>query len=450
MRLPNHEKCNVSIIGLGYVGLPLAIEFAKTNNEDFFINKTISRVVTGFDINKQRIKELKSGKDLTNEIDENLLKRLNNLKFSNDIYEIINSDVFIITLPTPIDKNKKPDLNFLIEGIKTISKVVNLRNKDLNRIKPFVVIIESTVYPGVTEEICIPLLEKETGLNLNSDFIFGYSPERINPGDKQHRLDNIIKVTSGSNEIALQWIDSFYKSIIKAGTIKAKNIKTAEAAKVIENIQRDLNIALMNELMIIFNKLNINIYDVLRCAETKWNFLPFKPGLVGGHCISIDPYYLTHKSEEVGYSPDIILAGRKINDSISFWFFQEIIKRLSINGFIIKDLEILIMGFTFKENCPDCRNTKILDLYNHILSYGANPCIYEPNINIEEMKEKLDIKFLNKDELMGTKYKVIIVALAHNQFRELKQIDWMHFSFADSLIFDLKGFLPSYLNPIKL
>ncbi len=448
MELPNYKKCNISIIGLGYVGLPLAIEFAKTHKEDIFLKEDISRNVIGFDINKNRVSELRDGKDITNEIDEKLLKQLKKLKFTTDINEIIDSDVFIITLPTPIDKNKKPDLNYLIQGIRTISKVINLKKLSDEKIKPFIVILESTVYPGVSEEICIPILEKETDLKLNEDFIFGYSPERINPGDKKHRLDNIVKVTSGSNQIGLEWIDNFYGSIIKVGTIKAKSIKTAEAAKVIENIQRDLNIALMNELMIIFNKLGINIFEVLKCSETKWNFLPFKPGLVGGHCISIDPYYLTYKSEEIGYSPEIILAGRRINDSISYWFFQEIIKILSNRGLIIKGLEILIMGFTFKENCPDIRNTKILDLYNHFISYGANPCIYEPNINIENMKQSLNFK--TKDELERSKYKVIVVALAHNQFKDISKNEWEKFIFDNTLIFDLKSFLPSYLNPIRL
>ena len=449
MQLPSLEKCNVCVIGLGYVGLPLAIEFSKTNKEDSFININVSRNVIGFDINKTRVSELNNGEDITNEVNKKYLKNLKNLKFTHDIYEILDSDVFIITLPTPIDKNKNPDLNFLTSGIETISKVININKSEKNIDKTFVIIIESTVYPGVTEEVCIPLLEKLTGFALNKNFIFGYSPERINPGDKEHRIDNITKITSGSNDLALEWIDNFYGSIIKTGTIKAKNIKTAEAAKVIENIQRDLNIALMNELMIIFNKLDINIFEVLECSVTKWNFLPFKPGLVGGHCISIDPYYLTYKSEEIGYTPDIILAGRKINDNISFWFFQEIIKKIAINGFIIKDLEILILGFTFKENCPDCRNTKVSDLYNYFISYGAKPYIYEPNIDIKKINSKENFNFLSKNQLFQFKYKVVVVAVAHNQFKEFNQEEWNKFKHEKSLIFDIKGFLPDYLNPIR-
>jgi UDP-N-acetyl-D-galactosamine dehydrogenase len=383
----------------------------------------------------------------------NILEELKNLKITSDINDLINSDVYIITVPTPIDKSKRPNLNLVRSAILKICESVNesleQNQNNYRNDNYFTVILESTVYPGVCEDICIPLIEKETNLKINSDFIFGYSPERINPGDKEHKLDTIIKVTSGSNQEGTLWIDNLYKSIIKAGTFQAKNIKTAEAAKVIENIQRDLNISLINELMIIFNKLNINIFDVLKCSETKWNFLKFKPGLVGGHCIGVDPYYLTFISEEIGYSPKVITAGRKINDEMSIWFTQEIIKKISKEGFTIKDLEILIMGFTFKENCPDYRNTKVLDMYNELISYGAKPIIYDPLVDVKQVKENLKLEIIKNEELYSKKYKVIVVTLAHDILKRMTSEEWEKLKFSNTLIFDLKNFIGDSINTIN-
>ncbi len=440
--LPEINKGTISIIGLGYVGLPLAIEFSKTN---LSINKKLnkSRKVIGFDINKKRINELKNFHDKTNESSYEELKSLKNINFTCDEKELENAEIFIITVPTPIDKNKRPDLNPIKNAIEMISNVLNkskLKEKTI-----FPIIIESTVYPGVTEEICIPMIKKLTGLNLNEDFIFGYSPERINPGDNAHKLNSIIKVTSGSNDKAAEWIDNLYKTIVAAGTFKAKNIKTAEAAKVIENIQRDLNIALINELSIIFNRLDIDTLEVLKCSETKWNFLPFKPGLVGGHCIGVDPYYLTFKSEEMGYSPQVILAGRRINDNMPDWIIQQVIKQIAHSDLKIKDLEILILGFTFKENCPDYRNTKVLDLVNSIKSYGAKPVIYDPKINTEELKYNLGIEL--EKNILDKKFKVIICAVAHKEFSSMNINQWQDLMADNCLLFDLKGIVPKKLNP---
>ncbi len=453
-KLPNFRNCKVSIIGLGYVGLPLAIEFAKTNKVDKYISSDIKREVIGYDINKKRISELNQFFDRTNEIDIAIFKKLKNLKITSNINDLFCSDVYIVTVPTPIDKAKIPDLRLVKEAMNTISQSINesFKDKNLNKYyedRLFTIILESTVYPGVCEDICIPIITNKTGLKLNADFNFGYSPERINPGDNAHKLDTITKVTSGSNEDAGEWIDILYKSIIKAGTFKAKNIKTAEAAKVIENIQRDLNISLMNELMIIFNKLNINIFDVLKCAETKWNFLPFKPGLVGGHCIGVDPYYLTFISEKIGYSPKVITAGRKINDSMPFWITQEIIKKISKKGLTLKNLEILIMGFTFKENCPDYRNTKVLDIYNELISYGTKPTLFDPLVDTEEIKKTHKFNIIQKNNLFDKKYKVIIVTLAHDFFKEMSLEDWGKLKFKDSLIFDFKDSLDNLENSIK-
>ncbi len=448
-KLPDHKKCKISIIGLGYVGLPLAIEFAKTHKEDKFIKNDIYREVIGYDIEASRINELNNNFDRTNEIDINIFKRLKNLKISHELKEIFNSDVFIITVPTPIDKSKRPDITLLKNAMGTVSNAINSSKKNKAKTQNlFTIIIESTVYPGVCEDICVPIIEKETGYKLNIDFIFGYSPERINPGDKKHKIDNIVKVTSGSNKEGSVWIDNLYKSIIKVGTFMAKDIKTAEAAKVIENIQRDLNISLMNELTMIFNKLNINTLEVLKCSETKWNFLPFRPGLVGGHCIGVDPYYLTHIAEEIGHSPKLITAGRRINDSMAIWFTQEIIKKISNLGLIIKDLEVLIMGFTFKENCPDFRNTKVKDIYKELLCYGAKPIIFDPILDSERIRKELNLNIIEEKNLYQKRYKVIIVTLEHEHFRNMKISDWQELKFKDSLIFDLKGFIDKSLFPI--
>ena len=348
---------SLAVVGLGYVGLPLAVEFSK------------KRRVIGFDINKNRVNELISGFDSTLEVDVDQLKKADKLSFTSNIKDIVECNIYIVTVPTPIDKSRRPDLSPIVKACKSIGEI--LKRGDL-------VIFESTVYPGATEEICVPLLQEGSGLEFNLDFFCGYSPERINPGDKFHRISNVIKVTSGSTPAIAKYVDDLYGEIALAGTHKAESIKIAEAAKVIENTQRDLNIALMNELSIIFNLLGIDTESVLRAAETKWNFIPFRPGLVGGHCIGVDPYYLTAKAEEVGYHPEIILAGRRLNDSMGSYVAKNLLKKMSKNGISIFNSKILIMGFTFKENCPDIRNTKVSDLVSELLEYGSNIAIYEP------------------------------------------------------------------------
>ncbi len=448
-KIPDIEKCKICIIGLGYVGLPLAIEFSKQQKDDEFISKNINRKVIGFDIDIERVTELNNFTDRTREVKIGLLKNLKNLQFSYKEDEIADSDVFIVTVPSPIDNSKNPDLSFLKSAIYLITRALKSEKGNNNKNSKFI-IVESTVYPGFTEEICVPIIEKETNLILNKDFFMGYSPERINPGDKEHRIDTIVKITSGSDSLSSDWIDKLYKTIIKVGTCKAENIKVAEAAKVIENIQRDINISLMNELNILFNKLNINTLDVLRCSGTKWNFLPFKPGLVGGHCISVDPYYLTYKAKQVNHNPEVILSGRRINDYMATWYSQQIIRKIANNGLVIKNLKILLMGFTFKENCPDFRNTKILDLYNDLSTFGAKPIVYEPNINPIKIKENLKINIQSKKEVFENKFEVIVVALAHDQFKEMSLNDWNKITSLDCLIFDLKGFIPKNLKPIIL
>jgi UDP-N-acetyl-D-glucosamine/UDP-N-acetyl-D-galactosamine dehydrogenase len=357
----------IGVIGLGYVGLPLAVEFGKKY-------QTI-----GFDINVNRVEQLKSGVDSTLEVDAAELTSSSQLTFSCDVEQLKSVDVYIVTVPTPVDRHKRPDLSPLISASKTIGKTVRKGN---------VVIYESTVYPGATEEDCIPVVEQVSGLKFNQDFFAGYSPERINPGDKQHRLTTIKKVTSGSTPEVADYVNRLYGSIVTAGTHQASSIRVAEAAKVIENTQRDLNIALVNELAIIFNKMGIDTLDVLEAAGTKWNFLPFRPGLVGGHCIGVDPYYLTHKAQEIGYSPEVILAGRRINDSIGQYVVAQVVKLMLKRRIHVEDSNILIMGLTFKENCPDIRNTRVVDIVNEFKDYGANVDVYDPWVSVEEAQHE--------------------------------------------------------------
>jgi UDP-N-acetyl-D-glucosamine/UDP-N-acetyl-D-galactosamine dehydrogenase len=405
----------IAIIGLGYVGLPLATEFGKSRN------------VLGFDINVKRIQELQKSIDVTLETTKDELQSAVYLKFTSNLEDLKDCEIYIVTVPTPIDINKKPDLSFIKESSNMVSQVIK---------KGDIVIYESTVYPGVTEEVCASIIEEGSGLEFNKDFFCGYSPERINPGDKEHRLVNIVKVTSGSTPKIAKEVDKLYGEIITAGTHLAKSIKVAEAAKVIENTQRDVNIALINELSLIFNKLDIDTEAVLEAAGTKWNFLPFKPGLVGGHCISVDPYYLTHKAIEIGYYPEIILAGRQLNDGMGEYIAKKSLdlmvkKQIDING-----ARILIMGLTFKENCPDLRNTRVIDIVREFEKHNCNVDIFDPWANKNEVFEELKINTINKP--LNNNYDAIIMAVAHDEFKNLAIADVRAYGMNNHVIYDVK------------
>ena len=422
-----NKDFKIGIIGLGYVGLPLAVEFAK------------KYAVVGFDINPVRINELKNGNDSTLEVKQSELKRVNvknlsNLKSEFGLFstckqsDLKSCNFYIVTVPTPVDKYKRPILTPLIKSSETVAKV--LKKGDF-------VVYESTVYPGATEEDCLPILEKISGLKLNNDFYLGYSPERINPGDKEHTVTNIKKVTSGSTPSSGIVIDKIYKSIISAGTHLAPSIKIAEASKVIENSQRDINIAFVNELSKIFNLMNIDTLSVLEAAGTKWNFLPFKPGLVGGHCIGVDPYYLAQKAQEFGYNPEIILSGRRINDSMGKFVVDEVVKALISNKQVVKNSKILVLGITFKENCPDTRNSGVVGVINRLNYYELDNTIYDPWANAEQVNKEYGLEVLN--ELPASKYDAIILTVAHSEF---KKIDLKKLKKSEnSIIYDVKGFL---------
>ncbi len=408
----------IGLIGLGYVGLPLAIEFGK------------KRIVVGFDINKDRIDLLKKGNDPTLEVSKKDFDEAINLDLTSDINDLKDCDIFIVTVPTPVDENKRPDLSPLKRSSEMVGSI--LKKKDI-------VIYESTVYPGATEEICVPILEKKSGLIFNKDFYCGYSPERINPGDKKHKVTNIKKITAGSTiEVATE-IDELYNEIIIAGTHKTKSIKIAEAAKVIENTQRDLNIALINELALIFNRLDINTEDVLEAAGTKWNFLPFRPGLVGGHCIGVDPYYLTHKANEIGYHPEMILAGRKLNDNMGSYVANEVIKLMTKKNIKIKDSNILVMGLTFKENCPDHRNTRVVDLINVFEKNGCKVNVYDPWIDKKQVFEEYKINPIDKPLI--DQYDAIIMAVAHDEFKTLTEKQIRTYGKNHHVLYDIKYLL---------
>ena len=394
--MKNILDTKIGVIGLGYVGLPLCVEFSK-----FF-------PVVGFDIDLPRVKSLREGYDETLEVSEKELRDSDNLFFSAEVNALSTCNVFIITVPTPIDISNQPDLSPLLNATKMISEVIK---------KGDVVIYESTVYPGATEEECVPLLEKYSDLKFNKDFFVGYSPERINPGDKRHRLTDIIKVTSGSNEETADFVDQLYTKIIGAGTHKATNIKVAEAAKVIENTQRDLNIALMNELAIVFNKIGINTNDVLEAAKSKWNFLPFNPGLVGGHCIGVDPYYLTHKAQTLGYHPEIILAGRRLNDSMASYIVSQLIKRMIKRNISIAESKILVLGLTFKENCPDIRNTKVLDLINELKDLNSEIHVHDPWVSKKSVEKFTSFNLIESPK--NNEYDAVIIAVSHDQFKTI-------------------------------
>ena len=442
--LPDLNTCKIAILGLGYVGLPLAVSFSKTKR-CYLTNLKLERKVFGFDINKKRIDQLNNGYDKTNEISKKILLSQENLYFTNHLEDLYEADVFIVTVPTPIDKFKEPDLNALKKVSKLVGNVIKLRK---NKIYP-VIIYESTVYPGATEEVCVPIIQSESNLKFNQEFFVGYSPERINPGDKKHTLESITKVTSGSDFNTACWIDSFYASIIKVGTYKAPSIKVAEAAKVIENTQRDLNIALVNEFAFIFNKLNISTNEVLKAACTKWNFLDFKPGLVGGHCIGIDPYYLTYKAKSIGYYPKVVLAGREINDNVSKWIVEQMVINLAKKKIPIGGTEVLILGFSFKENCNDFRNTKVIDIIKSVKSYGINPVIVDPLVDKEEAFTEYGIDILDKIPL-NKNFKAIIIAVAHKQFKLLEKSDWEIIKASNCVLLDIKNILPNDIEAIKL
>ena len=405
----------IALIGLGYVGLPLAIEFGK------------KREVIGFDINHSRIDALKDGTDNTLESTEQDMNDAIHLSFTTNIQDLADCEIFIVTVPTPIDKHKRPNLTPLIKASKSIGSILK---------KGDIVIYESTVYPGATEEVCVPVLEEQSGLIFNKDFYCGYSPERINPGDKEHRVTNIKKVTSGSTPEIASEIDKLYQEIIIAGTYKAINIKVAEAAKVIENTQRDVNIALINELALIFNKLDIDTESVLEAAGTKWNFLPFKPGLVGGHCIGVDPYYLTHKALEVGYNPEMILAGRRLNDSMGSYVVEQTTKLMTKKRIHVVDANILIMGLTFKENCPDLRNTRVVDLIREFDWYNCNVDVYDPWVDKDEAYDEYGIKPVDKP--IKGKYDAILIAVAHDEFKDLSIEQIKTFGTDNHVLYDIK------------
>jgi len=417
----------ISVIGLGYVGLPLAVKFGRV------------RKVIGYDPKKQRIESLKKGTDNTLEVSADDLVNSRNLVLTADHKKLKNSQIYIIAVPTPIDEHLKPDLGPLISATSLVAKYLSRGN---------IVIYESTVYPGATEEVCVPILEKKSELVFNKDFFCGYSPERVNPGDKKHKLENIVKVTSGSNKETSIEVDNLYKEIITAGTHRASSIKVAEAAKVIENTQRDVNIALINELALIFNKLEIDTEEVLEAASTKWNFLPFKPGLVGGHCIGVDPYYLTYKSLELGYNPEIILAGRRLNDNMSKYIIDQIILLGSKKNIHISDSNILIMGLSFKENCPDIRNTKVVDIIDGFKNLNANVDIYDPWVIPEEAKEEYNIDLV--DDPKGNSYDIIIIAVNHDIFADMGPEKVRNLGRSEFVLYDVKHIFPAELTDGRL
>ncbi|MDP5458161.1 Vi polysaccharide biosynthesis UDP-N-acetylglucosamine C-6 dehydrogenase TviB [Alishewanella sp. SMS8] len=408
----------IAIIGLGYVGLPLAVEFAK------------KYPTLGFDIHQKRIDELAAGQDRTLEVSTDELAAATYLEFSSNIDALKTANFFIVTVPTPIDRHRQPDLTPLIRASETLGKVIKAGD---------IVVFESTVYPGATEEDCVPIIEQVSGLTFNKDFFAGYSPERINPGDKEHRVTTIKKVTSGSTPEVAEFVDNVYASIITAGTYKASSIKVAEAAKVIENTQRDLNIALVNELAVIFSKLNIDTEEVLLAAGTKWNFLPFRPGLVGGHCIGVDPYYLTHKAQSIGYHPEVILAGRRINDGMPKFVVSSLVKTMLKKRIQVQGARVLVMGLTFKENCPDIRNTKVIDVVQELADYGMLPDVFDPWVAAAEAKHEYGIELITEPETGS--YDAVILAVAHQTFKDYGTDHILGYTKENHVLYDLKYML---------
>ena len=414
------QELKLAVVGLGYVGLPLAVEFGR------------KRSVVGFDINQRRIDQLKAGNDHTLETTSEELASAQHLSYTTQMEDLRACNCYIVTVPTPIDKYKRPDLTPLIKASETVGKVLQ---------KGGIVIYESTVYPGCTEEDCVPVLEKHSGLEFNQDFFCGYSPERINPGDKEHRITTIKKVTSGSTPQIADLVDLLYQQIITAGTHKARSIKVAEAAKVIENTQRDVNIALMNELSLIFNKLGIDTLEVLQAAGTKWNFLPFRPGLVGGHCIGVDPFYLTHKAQEVGYQPEVILAGRRINDSMAVHVADETVKLMLRKNLPVLGSKVLVLGLTFKENCPDLRNTKVVDIVKALRRYNTQVDVYDPWIDVAEAEHEYGLACLTDAPAQG-QYAAIVLAVGHHQFLSMGEQGIKAFGQVGAVVYDVKSILP--------
>ena len=421
------SEIKLAVIGLGYVGLPLAVEFGK------------QRSVVGFDINQPRIDALKEGHDSTLEVSDEELAQAAQLSYTSNLDDLKNCNVFIVTVPTPIDEFKRPDLTPLIKASETIGKVLK---------KGDIVIYESTVYPGATEEDCVPVLERVSGLVFNQDFYAGYSPERINPGDKEHRVTNIKKVTAGSTPEIADIVDALYNEIITVGTHKAKSIRVAEAAKVIENTQRDVNIALINELALIFNKMGIDTEAVLEAAGTKWNFLPFRPGLVGGHCIGVDPYYLTHKAQSIGYHPEIILAGRRINDSMGQYVVSQLVKAMMKKRIQVQAARVLVMGLAFKENCPDLRNTRIVDIVTELKDYGVQADVFDPWVAVEEAQREYAITPISQPE--AATYDAIILAVGHQQFKEMGAAEIRALGKSEHILYDLKYLLPAEESDLRL
>ncbi|WP_180190483.1 Vi polysaccharide biosynthesis UDP-N-acetylglucosamine C-6 dehydrogenase TviB [Acinetobacter sp. YH01009] len=421
------SELKIAIIGLGYVGLPLAVEFGK------------KVPVVGFDIHQKRIDELRSGRDHTLEVSPEELAQSAQLSYSANLEDLKDCNFFIVTVPTPIDEYKQPDLTPLVKASESIAKVLK---------KGDVVVYESTVYPGATEEVCIPVLEKNSGLTFNQDFYAGYSPERINPGDKLHRVTNILKITSGSTPEVADYVDQIYNLIIEAGTHKAASIKVAEAAKVIENTQRDVNIALINELALIFNKMGIDTEAVLQAAGTKWNFLPFRPGLVGGHCIGVDPYYLTHKAQAIGYNPEIILAGRRLNDGMGAYVVTQLVKAMLKKRIQVEDAKVLILGLSFKENCPDIRNTRIIDIVKELQEYHIDADVYDPWVDGAEAEHEYGISPVQA--LENGKYDAVILAVAHHQFKDMGVEAIRALGKADHVLYDLKYVLSQAESDLRL
>jgi len=417
----------IAVIGLGYVGLPLAVEFGK------------HRRVIGFDINAPRIDALRGGHDSTLEVSDDELRAADQLSFTTDPADLVEATIYIVTVPTPIDAHKCPDITPLIKASEILGTIIKRGD---------IVIYESTVYPGATEEDCVPVLERVSGLTFNKDFFAGYSPERINPGDKAHRLPDIQKVTSGSTPEVAETVDQLYASIITAGTYKAESIRVAEAAKVIENTQRDLNIALINELAIIFNKMGIDTEAVLKAAGTKWNFLPFRPGLVGGHCIGVDPYYLTHKAEEIGYHPQVILAGRRINDGMGAYVSGQLIRAMLKRRIQVDGARVLILGLTFKEDCPDLRNTRVIDVVRELQDYGVQVDVHDPWADAQEASREYGLDLVEAP--VKDYYDGIILAVAHDQFRTLGAKAIHHFGKTDHVLYDLKNVLDIHESDLRL
>ncbi len=416
----NIDDCKIGIVGLGYVGLPLAVEFGK------------QLPTVGFDIKGERIAELRAGMDSTLEVEPEELAEATHISYTDKIEDLAPCNVYIVTVPTPIDSFKRPDLTPLEKASAALGEIIKPGD---------VVIYESTVYPGATEEVCIPIIEAVSGLTFNKDFFAGYSPERINPGDKEHRVTNILKVTSGSTPDVADFVDALYRRIITAGTHKASSIRVAEAAKVIENTQRDVNIALVNELSLIFNRLGIDTEEVLQAAGTKWNFLPFRPGLVGGHCIGVDPYYLTHKAQEIGYHPDMILAGRRINDNMGAYVAERTVKLLTQRRIHVAGARILVLGLAFKEDCPDLRNTRVVDIIDEFENYHAEVDVFDPWVDPEEAKQEYDVTMVSAP-LPANSYDAIIVAVGHRQFREMGVEKIRALGKENCVLFDVKYLLP--------